>query len=560
MGFEPWRRVPGKGLMFLLNMFTATALIFEGYNQAVLGTVSGTPGFIKMASIGVDGKVTDTTKQGGLAAAYYFGGIFGAFFGGWVGDKFGRKIGTFSGCVLAIIGSILMCTSINSDMFICARVITGLGIGFVNSIIPTWVSELSEAHDRGSQFSVVFVANFAGITIASWLNFGIRNSGIQFRWRFPLAFMILPVLICASTVAFIPESPRWLIANGHRSQAIDILCKLRGDAGPNEPKILNEVEQLDAVVQASQHKRNNYVNLFLGGRYSGKLHLGRRAVMGLALQQIQQWTGILVIVTWATKMFELAGFSPYKASWLSGLVNTFGIFGTLAAALVIDRLGRRLSLLISFIIQGVCLFLVAALIKTSSDRTDSDPGLSQSLGTASSSFVFIFLFMFCMFNIVPCWIYGTEIWPQEVRAKGYSFTILGWAIGCGMTTFVIPIMLNALGWYTFIFFGAMNIVAMPIIYFFYVETANRSLEEMNLLFCSDSWLVSKNMAEYNRRVDAAGGNIAVAARQLLDEVDGSTHLDPRRISIVSIENADIKYDTEHSTKEKMASVSGSDSA
>jgi hypothetical protein len=48
----------------------------------VLGTVSETPGFIDMADIGADGVVTNSTKQGGLAAAYYFGGICGCFSGG----------------------------------------------------------------------------------------------------------------------------------------------------------------------------------------------------------------------------------------------------------------------------------------------------------------------------------------------------------------------------------------------------------------------------------------------------------------------------------------------
>lgn len=124
-----------------------------------------------------------------------------------------------------------------------------------------------------------------------------------------------------------------------------------------------------------------------------------------------------------------------------------------------------------------------------------------------------------MFNIVPCWIYGTEIWPQEVRAKGYSFTILGWAIGCGVTGFVIPILLSRLGWATFVFFGALNIVSAPIIYYLYPEVGGRSLEEINLLFTSESWLVSENMKEYHRRIAKADGNVAVAARQLLDEVN-----------------------------------------
>lgn len=82
MGIQVWRHVPGTALLILLNLFTAIALIFEGFNQGVLGTVSGTPGFIQMADIGHNGIVTDTTKQGGLAAAYYFGAMFGCFFGG----------------------------------------------------------------------------------------------------------------------------------------------------------------------------------------------------------------------------------------------------------------------------------------------------------------------------------------------------------------------------------------------------------------------------------------------------------------------------------------------
>jgi MFS family permease len=329
------------------------------------------------------------------------------------------------------------------------------------------------------------------------------------------------------------------MAHHQKSDAIDILCKIRGDKDASDPAIVKEVELIDAVVEASYHKRNDYINIALGGRYSGKLHLGRRAVLGFALQQIQQWTGILVMVSWATKLFELAGFDAYKASWMSGLLNTFGVIGTAAAAPVIDRIGRRMSLQISFMIQGISLFLVAALIKMSQDRVTSNPSESQALGTAASAFTFTFVFFFTMFNIVPCWIYGTEIWPQEVRAKGYSFTILGWAIGCGVTTFVIPIMLSHIGWWSFIFFGCMNIIVMPIIHFFYPETAGRSLEEVDLLFTSDSLLVSKNMAEYNRRIAEAGGNVAVAARRLLDEVNGEGNLDPRRISVVSIENGHV---------------------
>lgn len=126
-----------------------------------------------------------------------------------------------------------------------------------------------------------------------------------------------------------------------------------------------------------------------------------------------------------------------------------------------------------------------------------------------------------MFNIVPSWIYGTEIWPQEIRAQGYSFTIFGWATGCGMTQFVIPILLDKLGWATFLLFGAINAVVFPIVWLTYPEVAGKSLEDVTLLFTSDSILVRENMKEYNRLKSEAGGNVAVAVRTLLAETDAN---------------------------------------
>jgi MFS family permease len=129
---------------------------------------------------------------------------------GWVGDKFGRKKGVLVGTFFGITGAALQAASQNASMFICGRIIAGLGIGFMNAIILPWVSELSQAHDRGSSFSLVFVANFLGITIAYWINFGVRESNESFKWRFPLAWMIIPLIIVNTAIPFLPESPRYV--------------------------------------------------------------------------------------------------------------------------------------------------------------------------------------------------------------------------------------------------------------------------------------------------------------------------------------------------------------
>ena len=185
-----------------------------------------------------------------------------------------------------MLSAALVSASINANVFICARIIAGVGIGFVNAIVPPWVSELSQAHNRGANFSLVFVANFFGIIIAYWINFSIRNSSYEFQWRFPFAFMAVPVLIIALTVPLLPDSPRWLMSIGRREDAIEILAKVRGDLSHSDPILLVKVEQLEAVVEASHHKRNDLWNLAIG-HHSCNLHLGRRVWMGFALQLIQ---------------------------------------------------------------------------------------------------------------------------------------------------------------------------------------------------------------------------------------------------------------------------------
>ena len=73
-----------------------------------------------------------------------------------------------------------------------------------------------------------------------------------------------------------------------------------------------------------------------------------------------------------------------------------------------------------------------------------------------------------------------------MRAQGNGFGITGWAIGVGWTTLVNPIMFGALKSRTYFLFAGLNLIWVPIVYFFYPETADRSLESIGALFIPDS--------------------------------------------------------------------------
>lgn len=99
-----------------------------------MGSVNGDPDYIDTVKIGSNGVVTNTTKQGGIVAIYYFGAMFGCFIGGRFGDKYGRKKAVVIGSIFTLIGGALQAGSQSAAMSLVARVVAGLGIGFINSV------------------------------------------------------------------------------------------------------------------------------------------------------------------------------------------------------------------------------------------------------------------------------------------------------------------------------------------------------------------------------------------------------------------------------------------
>lgn len=69
-----------------------------------------------------------------------------------------------------------------------------------------------------------------------------------------------------------------------------------------------------------------------------------------------------------------------------------------------------------------------------------------------------------------------------MRTQGNSFGITGWAIGVGWTVLINPIMFAHIESRTYFLFAGLNLLWIPIVYFFYPETANRSLESANAMF------------------------------------------------------------------------------
>ena len=180
------------------------------------------------------------------------------------------------------------------------------------------------------------------------------------------------------------------------------------------------------------------------------------------------------------------------------------MLSTLLAVVTIDRLGRRIGLWWGAVGQGIALILAGTFARLLKDNPDK----AAQYGGAAAFFVFLYSFIFGATWLTIPWVYQTETFPLEVRAKGNAFGVFGWSIGNGWLTLLNPIMFNAIGENTLHIFGAVNFLSIPLIWAFYPETANRTLEEMDYLFMSDSPFVWDEEENFRRMKEEAERNRA----------------------------------------------------
>ncbi|KAF7585600.1 hypothetical protein BBP40_010493 [Aspergillus hancockii] len=466
-------RLEKRNLLIGINSVAALSILFFGYDQGMMAGVNNSKDYIDLMGFGhtemKDGYltpvVTNSLLQGGIVSVYYLGTLFGALLGGWTGDRIGRIKTIATGAIWATLGAALQCSAQNHNWMICSRLINGIGTGILNAIVPVWATETAEHTSRGQFIAIEFTLNIFGVVLAYWLEFGlsfIDGGKSAFRWRFPIAFQIIFLIVLFVAVWFFPESPRWLVKVGREQEARYILGRLRGSS--DEDAVRAEAEFRDIQSVAEMEKSMNHSTSYLAmlfGYKTGKLHLGRRVQLVVWLQIMQEWVGIAGVTVYAPTIFSIAGFDSMKSQWISGLNNVF--------------------------YMGIAMFLAGGFSRLAIDaRADGNLSRASSFGAAAASMVFIFTSVFGATWLTVPWIYPAEIYPLAVRARGNAWGVVGWSIGNGWLTLLCPVMFESIGEKTLYVFAASNVITIPMVWAFYPESNQRTLEDMDLLFAAET--------------------------------------------------------------------------
>ncbi|KXG49299.1 Major facilitator superfamily domain, general substrate transporter [Penicillium griseofulvum] len=469
----------GRPLRLSITIAAVMGFSLFGYNQGMMAGLLNGDEFVK--SFPILEMPTNATKgqehyinviRGAVTSCYELGCFFGALFSMFFGNSLGRTRLIFTGASVLVIGALLTTVCFTGKwevgQFVIGRVVSGIGNGMNTATIPVWQSECSGAHNRG--FLVCFEgAMIAGGTfIAYWVVFGLSHAQDTVQWRFPIALQILFALIVASGALMLPDSPSWFVSRGYDKEACEVLAKLNGVA-PDSDKVLNDFNFLKQDVESSKSSESSWKTVFT----FGKTQEFQRLLVGCSGQFFQQFTGCNAAIYYSTLLFqENLHMEKYLSLIMGGVFATVYALATIPSFFMIERVGRRNLYLIGFLGQGLSFVITfACLIKENE---------ANSKGAAVGIFLFITFFAFTLLPLP--WIYPPEINPLRTRTVGAAAsTCTNWICNFAVVMFT-PLFSGQSSWGVYLFFALFNFIGLVFGFFFYVETAGRELEEVDIIY------------------------------------------------------------------------------
>jgi MFS family permease len=247
----------------------------------------------------------DSPIVGVIVSVYYLGCAAGAVLFSKLADDLGRKKSIFLCLATASLGNAIMFLAglgySNGALavMLTGRVIMGLGVGGIDSVIPTYSSELSKDEARGKALAQEFQSNIFGLLMAFGLNLGVTvalGKGNQWAWRIPIIVMqVYPVLLMMF-VKILPESPRWLVFNDREHDAQKALNDIWGNEGDAK---LDEL--LDVHEQEKDMESTSYLQMI--SPKDPQFHPTMIVIMG---QINQALTGYGAVSVYGPQIFEVS--------------------------------------------------------------------------------------------------------------------------------------------------------------------------------------------------------------------------------------------------------------
>lgn len=459
-----------KKSTYVILIATAAALggFLFGFDTAVInGTVSALSKAFNANSF-----MTGFAVSSALLAS-----ALGAIVTGRIADRQGRLKIMIIASILFTLSAIGSGIALGIWDFIFWRALGGVAVGMASVIAPAYIAEVAPAYLRGRLGSLQQLAIVVGIFIALICDYlialgagGSAETPFLFNiaaWRWMFWTEIPPAVLYGVAAFMIPESPRYLVAQGRNKEAAGVLEKVLG--GDVRGKIA-EIEQ--TVLTERKPKFSDLLS-----RSGGLLKI---VWIGIALSILQQFVGINVIFYYSSILWQAVGFSESNSLLITVITGVVNIVTTFIAIALVDKFGRKPLLLFGSIGMTVALGILTVVFGNAAiEPTTGNPTLTGASGILALIAANLYVVFFgCSWGPIV-WVLLGEIFNNKIRAAALSLAAsVQWIANFLVSTSFPPLLKyfglgSAYGLYTI-----ASAISIFFVLFLVKETKGKELEDM----------------------------------------------------------------------------------
>ena len=391
---------------------------------------------------------------GWVVAVFELGCMTGSLGIAWFANKYGRKNVMILNSLLLVITSVGVALAPSSVILCFWRFIQGASVGAASVVSPMYIAEISPAHARGKLVSLNQLTIILGILLATVSAFVFGDPANPESWRWMFGSAVVPASLFFITVFLIPETPRWLIKANRDADAKRVLMKI----GESD---LIEKEMSDIKKSLHQNTKSGSYRDLLSATVLPALLVG----FGIAI--LQQFCGINNVTQYVQVIFEKAHINLTDGLFKGMFVGLVFFVFTFLAIVLVDKIGRKILMLVGTALMAFFLFMLAWSFQSTSIN-----------GLLVFFFVmgYIATFAFTLGPVV--WVLLSEIYPNYIREKALSLSSCMLWTATFVVVLISPYLLDLSPMINFLLFAVLNVLGFMFVWFFLPETKGRTLEEM----------------------------------------------------------------------------------
>ena len=387
---------------------------------------------------------------------------------GRISDAIGRRRTIIGLSILFIAGALACVFTPSIAVLLMGRTMLGLAVGGASAVVPVFLAELAPYEIRGSLSGRNELMVVGGQLAAFIVNAIIGNLWGEHDsvWRWMFAVCALPALALFIGMLRMPESPRWLIAQGRTEDARAIMRRIR------------PAERADAeIADIARSLEETRTQIGAGAKGSmGKIlrekWFVRILLVGILVGAGQQLTGINSIMYYGIKVLKEAGFDEGSALIANIAPGAIAVVGSIFSLRMMERVNRRTMVITGYSLTAFFHLLIGVASMLLPEGSPARPYIILALVVG-----FVGSMQTCL--NVSTWVLMSELFPLRVRAVGMGLSAFcGWMMN-GLLSLVFPVILGALG-LTGSFFGFMvvNVLIAVLMWRNLPETRGKTLEDV----------------------------------------------------------------------------------